>query len=1149
MKKINTTLYRAIKIMKWSFSHLCIAVIFANVSFAVDSSAQELLNRPISIQATNQYINSVLSEIEKVADVKFSYSPNLIRASRKITIFASNEKLSMVLERLLTPQKLTYEVINRQIILKREKVGITQNEPLEVLNIPAIADITIAGTVISESSEPLVGVNIILKGTTRGTNTNANGIYSIGVPDEKAVLIFSSVGYQPMEIVVGKQSIVNVTLKTDMKALSEVVVVGYGNQKKANYTGAVSTVNTKDIVMAPVSDISNSLVGRLSGLIAVQRNGEPGRDGSNLLIRGVSTTGDNSPLVVIDGIPRGDFSQLDPNEIETVTLLKDPASAAVFGVRAANGVILITTKRGKAGKLSLSFSARTDWQRPTRLPKYMDSYGYAKLLNEGATNTDTKLPFTQSDLDAYRDGTDRDAYPNTDWIKSTLKSYAPQQQYNLSLSGGAEKMRYFISLGHVNQGGLYENSSFQRYNFRSNIDVDATKNTKITFDVSARLENRNAPSQAANQLLYFALYAPPIFPAVFSNGLPGSFPSGRNPAERAKNGGYDRNNSNTILTNLIITQQLPFVQGLSIKGIAAFDRSYTTKKLWRTPYTVYSYNKTTKAYIPVNGEGINTTSLSDGYDQGSSLTLEAHLNYQRTFGNHDVSALFLYTQNEGSYNYLNGFRDNFISNSIDQLFAGDDATQQTTGGANVSGRKGYVGRLNYVFANKYLFEANFRYDGSFNFAPGKKWGFFPSVSAGWKISEESFFSNNIPVVEYLKIRGSYGVLGNDRIEPYRYLTSYQFGRGYPFGDAGSLAINKGINSAGIPDPNTTWETAKSVNIGFDGSMWKRKLTFEFDWFNKRTSAILGQRLLSIPSTFGDVLPLENLNIVDNSGVEFSLGYENKTTRGLSYFVRGNFTYARNTIIFQDEPTSVNPNQQRTGRSINQYFGFQALGLFNSQSEIDAAPKQQNNVKPGDIKYADLNGRDATGSLTGKPDGKVDADDITAIGSTPIPQVIFGFSGGITYKNFDINFLFQGATNVNAYVTGELAWPFYNGAKSLEEHADYWTPQNTGAKYPRITDVPTANNIQQSSYWLKDASYIRLKNLQIGYNLPKKILSKIDMSALRIFVSGQNLLTFDGLTVTDPEGPGESGTSFNGNSSKGWFYPQQKVYAIGLNVSF
>ena len=1090
----------------------------------------------ISISLKKASIEKVFQVIEKQSDYRFFYNEKLLKNSKKVSLDIRDASLKTILDVCFRDQPYTYVIDEKQIIIKQKEFAVA----LEVVNTKPVlvSAVEVRGKISNETGVPLSGATITEKGTTNGTSSNATGNFTIQVADAKAVLVISYVGYKSMEVSTGGKNDLTINLSLLNESLNDIVVVGYGSRKKTNYTGAVSTVATKEIVAAPVADISNALTGRLSGLIAVQRNGEPGRDGSSLLIRGISTTGNNSPLVVIDGIPRGDFNQLDPNEVETITLLKDPASAAVFGVRGANGVILITTKRGKAGKSSLSLSVRSDWQKPTILPEYMDSYNYAKLLNEGYINVGEAPKFTQAELDAYKNGTDRDAYPNTDWIKATLKDYAPQQQYNLSLSGGTEKTRYFISLGHVNQKGLYSNSGFERYNFRSNIDVDATATTRISFDVSGRMENRNAPSEDANQLLYYALYAPPIFPAVFSNGLPGAFPSGRNPGERAKNGGYNRNNTNTLLSNLTITQQLPFVKGLSVKGIVAYDRSFTSNKTWRTPYKVYTYNATTKEYIPINGDGINSISLSERFEQGSSLTMEAHLNYQRTFGKHEVSGLFLYTQNEGSFNYLGGRRSDFISSAIDQIFAGATPNQTTDGRANTSGRKGYVGRVNYAFANKYLLEASFRYDGSFNFAPGKKWGFFPSVSAGWKISEEEFFKSSIQAVDYLKIRGSYGKLGNDQIGAYRYLSNFAFQNGYPFGGAGSVVINQGLSSTGIPDPNTTWETAKSVNIGFDGSMWNRKLTVEFDWFQKRTTGILGGRLLSIPATFGEILPQENLNIVDNRGIEFSLGYENKISNDVNYFIKGNFTYAHNKIIFQDEPTTVNPNQKTTGRSINQYFGYQAIGFFNSQAEIDKAPTTPNTVKPGDIRYADING-----------DGKIDDNDVTPIGSTPIPQIIYGISGGFSYKSFDVNFLFQGATKVSAYLTGELAWPFYNGAKSLVEQADYWTPQNTGAKYPRITKNPTANNTLQSSFWLKDASYLRLKNLQVGYNLSKNALAKLKMSGVRVFVSGQNLLTFSKLSVTDPEGPGDSGTGFNGNSSRGWFYPQQKVFAVGVNVTF
>lgn len=1017
-----------------------------------------------------------------------------------------------------------------------------------VTSVDAQQKANVIGTVTDQNGKTLEGVNVLVKGVNTGTLTRADGKFSL-YAQKNDVLLFSYVGFVTDSVVVQSQSVINVILKTSAGVLNDVVVVGYGSRKKENYLGAVSTVSSKEITAAPEANISNSLVGRLSGLIAVQRNGEPGQDGSQLFIRGVSTTGDNTPLVVIDGIPRGDFSQLDPNEIESITLLKDAGSAAVFGVRAANGVILVTTKRGKAGKPVFSLTARSDWQRPTRLPKYLDSYGYATLMNAGLANVGKPALYSASDLQKYKDGSDPDAFPNTDWIKSLLKPYAPEQQYNLSVSGGTEKIRYFLSAGAINQGGLYANSNFKRYNFRSNIDVDATSTTRISLDVSGRNENRNAPSDPANQLIFYALYAPPVYPAYFSNGLPGSFPSGRNPAERAKHGGYNDDVNNTLLTNLTINQKLDFVPGLSAKAVFSYDMNYDNSKTWNTPYKVYVYNATTKEYTAINGDGINTINLAEQYNSYSSLTTELHLNYARTFGEHEVTALVLYSQNYGKYNYLWASRDNYISTALDQIFAGDESTQKNDGSESRDGRAGYVGRVTYTYAGKYLFEANGRYDGSFNFAPGKKWGFFPTAMIGWKISEENFFKKHIHAFDYLKIRSSYGVLGNDRISPYRYLASYQFGAGYVFGDPASSAVNKGLYSTGVPDPNTTWEKAKSVNIGFDGSAWKRKLTFEFDYFYKRTSDILGQPTLAVPATFGETLPLQNIDIVDNRGVDLSIGHENHIGRKVQYFIKGNLTYAHNKIVYIDEPSTVNPLQKQTGRPINQFFGFKAIGLFHSQDEINAAPKQPTDVAPGDIRYADLSGRDANGNITGKPDDVINADDITAIGRSPIPEIIYGLSGGFVFKGFDMNFLFQGAARVSAYVTGELAWPFYNGAKALVQQTDYWTPTHQDAKFPRITDVPTANNTQTSSYWLKDASYLRLKNFEIGYSFPATWLSKAGIHSSRLFVSGQNLLTFDKLKVIDPEGPGESGTGFNGNSSRGWFYPQEKVFAVGLNVTF
>lgn len=1146
MNKSKSIQHVLFVLMKVTLAQIFLMTVLTTLVTAANLNGQSILERTVSIKATDKEVKFILKEIKKQGAVEITYNAKLLKALGKISVDVKEMSINNILQTILGPG-IQFEVIHEEIVLKSKSIEMTHTESTT----PGSLEVNVKGRVTDELGQPLPGVNVLQKGTTNGTATDADGSYSLNVPDANVMLVFSFIGYLSVEVELKGSTTFNQVMQPDIQSLQEVVVVGYGERKKENYTGAVSTINTKEIVQAPVANITNALTGRLSGLIAVQRGGEPGQDGSQLLIRGLSTLGDNSPLVVIDGIPRGDFSQLDPNEIESLTLLKDPASAAVFGVRAANGVILITTKRGKAGKSTLSFSVRADWQKPTRLPKYLDSYGYASLFNEALVADGKPEKYTPAELELYKNGTDPNGYPNTDWVDETVGGYAPQQQYNLSLNGGAEKIKYFISLGHVNQKGLYTNSAFKRYNFRSNIDADVTPTTRISLDLGGRMENRESPSEAANQLLYFALFAPPIYPAYFPNGLPGAFPTGRNPAERAKSGGYNDNVNNTLLTTLTLNQQLPFVPGLSVKGVFAYDRNYGTNKSWRTPYKVYNYDKATGEYNAIQGDGINTTSLNQGFYESASVTMEAHINYARTFGDHEIGALFLYTQNQYNTNQFYGSGDNFISSNLDQLLAGSPPTQRITGDAFESGRLGYVGRLNYAYKNKYLIEGNFRYDGVSTFAPGNQYGFFPSISAGWKISEESFIKDNVSQIDYFKFKASYGSLGNDRIEAYRFLSTYGFGSGYVFGEGSDRRVYEGLYPSGAADPNTTWETAKSLNIGFDGSVFQRLLGIEFDYFHKRTSQILIENTRGLPETTGIGAPFQNLGIVDNKGIEFSLSHENSImSNRLTYFVEGNFTYTSNKIIEIGEQEGVNPNTRVTGRSLNQFFGYQAMGLFRSQEEIDNAPTQQNPVKPGDIRYADLNGRDADGNFTGLPDGQVDGDDITAIGRSNIPQIIYGISAGARFKGFDLNFLFQGAGRVNAFVTGELAWPFYNGSKALVEHQeDHWTPENQDAKYPRLTENPAGNNIETSSYWLRDASYLRLKNLEFGYTIPTNVLSKISLSSARIFVSGQNLLTFDKLDVIDPEGPGDSGTYALGNSAKGWFYPQQKIYAVGINVTF
>ena len=1114
----------------------------------------ELHNKPDNpYQHSGTSLVYVLQTLEEEYQMQFSYDQELLQNKTVAAeAYSKQEDLETVLSRLLKPLRLTYEQFDGKTYLiyseaikelpskvkkqSLESIGQLSPPPFRsgtATHPPSLSDAekTITGTVTDLSTgEGLPGVNILVKGTSIGTITDVGGNYRLTAPDDAETLVFSSVGYTSEEVAIGDQTVINLEMNPDVQSLSEIVVIGYGETRKENYTGSVAAIDNQELTRSPQADISNSLVGRVPGLIATQRSGEPGADGSNLYIRGVSTTGNNNPLIVIDGIPRQNygFSQMDPNEIESVSVLKDAAAAAVFGVRGANGVILVTTKRGEEGKPVFSFSTRYDLQVPTRLPKFLNSYEYATLFNEGLRNEGKPELFTPEEVEKFRTGSDPNLYPNSDWVDATLGSSAPQSQHNLNVRGGTDRARYFLSAGYLTQKGLYENVGFKRYNFRSNIDVDVTPTTMVRLDLGGRYEDRNYPGTGVSDLTYWAVRNNATVPIYYNNGFPGKGAS-PNPVEAARSSGYNYNDRFVLMSLLSITQQIPGVEGLSVKGQMAYDNSFEQDKTWQTPYPVYRYNFANEEYDELLG-GVSASNLSQSFTQDNSVTLEAYLNYERTFGAHSVRGLALYSQNTYDFNTFQASRTSFVSSAVDELYAGNETPSFNDGLSVQRARRGVVGRINYDYASRYLLEANFRYDGSENFAEGKKWGFFPSVSAAWRISEENFFKNALPQFDYLKVRGSWGQLGNDQIERAAYLSSFRFFDPYIINDQ----VVKTVTEGRLGNTNITWEKSTSTNVGLEASVWKGLIALEVDYFHKRTTDILGQRNLSVPVTAGipdEKKPFENLAVVVNRGVELAVGHNNRVGK-LNYNIQGNLTYAKNTLEFGDEAANVPDYQRRTGQPLNQYIGYKAIGLFQSQEEIDGAPTQ-NDVAPGDIRYEDVN-----------EDGMIDALDQTYIGRSNIPEIVYGLVVGAQYGNFDFNMLWQGATRVNAYLSEEAAWAFFNGGNALERHLDRWTPDNPDATYPRITSAPTPNNSGfgvVSSYWLEDASYLRLKNLEVGYTLPSEWFSRIGVSKARFFLVGQNLLTFSPLESFDPEGIG--------GQSRGWFYPQQKIYSAGLNVSF
>jgi len=986
---------------------------------------------------------------------------------------------------------------------------------------------TIQGTVTSSSDGmPLPGANILEKGTTNGVQTDFDGNYSIIVSSNDATLVISYLGYLRQEINVAKQSLISVELTEDLANLDEVVVIGYGSQKKSNISGSVSTIAQKEIARNPTANLSNALVGQSTGIIATQRSGAPGEDASDIFIRGIGTLGNSSPIYVIDGIvrPASDFNQLSANEIESFSVLKDAASAAVFGIRAGNGVILVTTKRGVEGKMQIDFSTNVGVQQTTRTPEYLGSYEYAKLYNEGLANQGDDPLYSQDDLQKYLDQSSPDTHPSSNWTEEILKKTATIRKYNLSAAGGNEKLRYATSASYLNQDGIVPSNNFKRYNFRSNIDADVTSTTRLSFDLSGRDEQINNislsdPVNSNNNIFRQLSWIPPIrFPVKWSNGeYPGNPVYGSLPEN-----GYRNSRVQAFRGRIQLLQQLP-IAGLSIKGIVSYDKTFTDNKNWtfftQPFFTRGADNTFEEQPLPAN-------SLNQDHFDNQSITLETHLNYEKTIGKNQLSGLLLYTQTEDNWNFLGAFREGFTL-GIDEINFGGATNRNNSGYSGSSGRQGIVGRVNFTHDDKYILETSFRMDGSEQFAKDKRWGFFPSATAAYVISKEKFLeSSNI---DLLKIRGSYGILGNDRLQGARflYLQSFNVNGNAVFGDAN---VEPAIVEGNLSNPNVTWETVKKLNIGLDAILWGGKLSANVDFFLDKRSDILAFRNASVPSLLGVGLPVENLAKVDNSGIEFALGHRGSISKDLRYSMNANFTYARNKVVFIDEPIAGNPNIRRTGRPLGTEFGYQDLGLFQNQEEVDNAASQIGSyVGPGDIRYEDVNG-----------DGEINDLDLVEIGRGNTPEIIFGYLGGLTYKNFDLSFLFQGATNVNQYYTNESAWPFNVGAGARKVNLDAWSPTNTNASQPRVLITQdNMNQIGNSSYWLRDASYVRLKNIELSYNVPLEELGQKFIKGLRIYINANNVFTWSKIENFDPE---------NGDR-RGWDHPQLKIFNVGVNFQF
>lgn len=1004
------------------------------------------------------------------------------------------------------------------------------------IGVYARAQYQVSGTVMDQTGETLIGATIREVGdNNNGTITDFNGKYTIKVSKKNAQLSVSYVGYEDQTVSVQGKTIVDIVLKTSEQTLEEVVVVGYGTQKKESVTGAITSVNQKVLKQTPVANITNALVGKVTGLTAIQQSGEPGYDGATIFVRGKATfTGSTNPLILVDGVERS-FGDIDANEIESVSILKDASATAVYGVRGANGVVLVTTKRGEVGAPKVSLTYSYGVQTPTRLTKYCDSYDVLTLFEEGLSNDGKSSQYTPETIAKYRDRSNptyQYLYPNVDWTEELLKDNTGQMQANVNVSGGGSLFRYFVSVGYMNQDGIYKysdmseyntNAKMERYNFRTNIDVDIRKDVKLMLNLGGIIQDLNFPGTSASDLFYaIKTRLPYYYPMTNPDGSIAEYANSEgNPYAMLTKTGYAANKSTTLNATAGVTWDMSrlITQGLSLTARLSFDADNYRNVSRSRGYNAYKFSiaETETDLSKGTYANVRTGSEALGYGvtaNGTRYTLlEAMLNYSRSFGEHNVTGLLMYNQSS-------------------KLIDATDAIKGLP-----FRKQGIVGRVTYNYAGKYFGEFNMGYNGSENFIQGHRMGFFPAVSLSYVLSEENFLKNT-SWLDLLKFRFSYGLVGNDD-NGSRFLYQSQWTTGwktYTFGHTGNGLNLGGAGVYSTGNESVTWEKAKKLNIGLDLDLWKSAIHLTVDVFHERRTDILCTPG-TIPSTIGVTsLPSINAGIVTNKGFEIELEHR-KNFRNWGYSVKGNFSYAKNKIISADEPDNVDkPWQRRAGTSIDEMYGYIAEGLFQTWDEIndpDIAKTTASNLQPGDIRYKDLNG-----------DGVINDDDRGYLGKNSTPDKIVGLALSGNWKNFDFSVLFQAALGGNTWFTGSAIWPFESKASvSQDVLNNYWSTNNTAEQnanvfYPRLSSDHSDNNYIESTYWLKSSDYLRLKNVEIGYRLPKSVNKFLGVEELRLYANAVNLITWDHMKIFDPESP-------NGAVN----YPQMKVFNFGVHVSF
>ena len=1035
--------------------------------------------------------------------------------------------------------------------------------------VPALAQSTVKGHVTDEDGLPLPGVGVLVKGTKTGTTTDGAGAYTIRVASEGQSLEFSCLGMNTETVPVAGRSVIDIVMKNNSDYIDEVVIVGYGAQKKIHMTGSVSAVSNTELKKVTVTNTSQAIVGKLPGVITQQSLGQPGSDQVSILVRGYSSYNDaGTVLVLVDGIER-DMNTVNPADIESISVLKDAASCSVYGMKGANGVVLVTTKRGDEGSASVSYSGRVVLSTPTMLPKMMNGEQYMKYYNlayqldqvsKGYALEETTPFFTAADIALVNNGDLTDGIENTSWIDPMLRTTLTHQ-HNLSVSGGNSRVNYYISGAFQNQNGFLEDHYNNRTNIRSNVDAKPTRNLTISLNLGLMIQDYNQPGvmsfangELGGTVPFCLMYALPFVPQTYemdtspqykgmaTSGMRTSDAFVANAVYGAKNSGYSKTRTMKVETLGKIQYNAPFLKGLRAALSYSWDYRDITTKTFAYGYKVMGWNFMAKTFDKepkMCSNALETGNLNMGTQRIWQTILRPEISYSNTFGKHSVSALVLYELNQGNSTQFSGNGMNFDFFDIVELSQSDPKTRTTGSSSGHDAYAGFVGRINYSYDDRYLIEIAARLDGSYKFAKEYRWGFFPSVSAGWVISKENWFKDNVSSIDLLKVRASAGEVGNDNATAWLFRKSYATNiNAVAFGQTAQPTL---YNTVSYPRFDLTWEHIRTYDAGIEFSAWKGLLSAEFDWFYKYTYDILNNISAAYPASLGGHYPTNvNDGKFDNRGFELSLRHENRV-HDFYYRISGNVSWARNRILKKTEADNVLPWQSTIGTSIGAIWGYKSDGLYQTQEDLDTAPGGVD-VQLGDIKYVDING-----------DGMINSDDVVQIARNSRPELMYAFQFDMSWKGFDVNLQFQGSALCDKMLLGRwangvtdanpLTRPFYAGYDNAPLYLveNSWRPDNTDAEYPRLSvnGGSYANNYRVSDFWMRNGAYLRLKNASLGYTIPSKITRKINIQSVRFSVSGSNLLTFTRFKYLDPESP---------NAVTG-YYPQQRTVTFGLDITF